>query len=118
MICSCSDETPCHIGDGGDSTSHGVCRQIDDCGIDGDSISRGVGGLDDNRVYGDSVSGSVGSLERCIHTIDTSLSTWLQESRDSLTAFAKNIKEGDIIYWDHDDQEREMAWSKRREGVD
>ena len=46
------DETPCHIGDVGDSTSHGVCRLIDDCGIDGDSISRGVGGLVDNRVDG------------------------------------------------------------------
>ena len=33
---------------------------------DGDSISRGVGGLDDNSVDGDSVSGSVGSLEQCI----------------------------------------------------
>jgi len=115
-ICSCP--ALCLIGDGSNSTSHGVGRHIDDRGIDGDSISRGVGSLVDNRVYGDSVSGSVGSLERCIHTIDTSLSTWLQESRDSLTAFAKNIKEGDIIYWDHDDQEREMAWSKRREGVD
>ncbi len=92
----------CLIGDGGNSTSHGVSRHIDDRGIDGDSISRGVGGLVDNRVYGDSVSGSVGSLERCIHTIDTSLSTWLQESRDSVTAFAKNIKEGDIIYWFRD----------------
>jgi hypothetical protein len=33
-------------------TSHGVCRLIDDRGIDGDSISRGVGGLVDNRVDG------------------------------------------------------------------
>jgi len=57
----CSDETLCLIGDGGDSTSHGVCRHIDDRGIDGDSISRGVGGLVDNRVYGNSVSG-IGSL--------------------------------------------------------
>ena len=31
-----------------------------------DSISCGVGGLDDNSVDGDSVSGSVGSLEQCI----------------------------------------------------
>ena len=53
MICSCSDETLCLIGDGGDSTSQGVCRLIDDRGgIDGDSISRGVGGLVDNRVDG------------------------------------------------------------------
>ncbi len=62
MICSCSDETLCLIGDGGDSTSHGVCRLIDDRDIDGDSISCGVGGLVNNRVDGDSVSGSVGSL--------------------------------------------------------
>jgi hypothetical protein len=41
-----------HIGDAGGSTSHGVCRLIDDRGIDGDSISRGVGGLVDNRVDG------------------------------------------------------------------
>jgi hypothetical protein len=34
MICSCSDETLCHIGDGGNSTSHGVCRLIDNRGID------------------------------------------------------------------------------------
>jgi hypothetical protein len=61
-----------------------MCPLIDDCGIDGDSISRGVGGLDNNRVDGDSVSGSVGILERCIHTINTSLSTWLQESRGLL----------------------------------
>ncbi len=59
-ICSCS--ALCLIGDGGNSTSHGVCRHIDDRGIDGDSISRGVSGLVDNRVYGDLVSGSVGSL--------------------------------------------------------
>ena len=50
MICSCSDETPCHIGDGGESTSLGVCRLIEDYGIDGDSISRGVGGLVDNAT--------------------------------------------------------------------
>ena len=54
----------CLIGDGGNPTSHGVCRHIDDRGIDGDSISRGVGGLDDNSVDGDSVSGSVGSLKQ------------------------------------------------------
>ncbi len=45
-ICSCP--ALCLIGDGGNLTSHGVCRHIDDRGIDGDSISRGVGGLDDN----------------------------------------------------------------------
>jgi hypothetical protein len=32
MICSCSDETLCLIGNGRDSTSHGVCRLIDDRG--------------------------------------------------------------------------------------
>ena len=71
-ICSCSDETLCLIGDGGDSTSHGVSRLIDDRGIDGDSISCGVGGLVDNRVDGDSVSGSVGSLadNRVVRTDD------------------------------------------------
>ncbi len=58
-ICSCS--TLCLIGDGGDSTIHGVCRHIDDRGIDSDSICRGVSGLVENRVDGDSVSSS-GSL--------------------------------------------------------
>jgi hypothetical protein len=60
-ICSCP--ALCLIGDGGNLTSHGVSRHIDNRGIDRDSISRGVGGLVDYRVYGDSVSGSVGSLE-------------------------------------------------------
>jgi hypothetical protein len=99
-----------------------VCRHIDDRGIDGDSISRGVGGLVDNRVYGDSVSGSVGSLEQRIHTINSSLSTWLQESRDSLTAFAKNIKDGDIIYWVQGlcpNREKSLALGERGlEGLD
>ncbi len=45
-ICSCP--VLCLVGDGGNPTSHGVCRHIDERGIDGDSISRGVGGLDDN----------------------------------------------------------------------
>jgi hypothetical protein len=40
-----------------------MSRHIDNRGIDGDLISRGVGGLVDYRVYGDSVSGSDGSLE-------------------------------------------------------
>ena len=96
-ICSCP--ALCLIGDGGNLTSHGVCRHIDDRGIEGDSISSGVGGLVDNCVYGDSVSGSVGSLERCIHTIDTSLSTWSQESCDFLAKFVRNIEGGNIIYW-------------------
>jgi len=98
-ICSCP--VSCLIGDGGNSTSHGVCRHIDDRGIDGDSIS---------------------SLERCIHTIVTSLSTWLQESRDSLTVFAKNIKEGDIIYWVQGlcpNREKSLALGERGlEGLD
>jgi hypothetical protein len=42
-ICSCP--ALCLIGDGGNSTSHCVCRHTDDHGIDGDSISRGVGVL-------------------------------------------------------------------------
>ena len=29
MICSCSDKTPCHIGDCGGSFSHNICRLID-----------------------------------------------------------------------------------------
>ena len=33
MICSCSDKTTCNIGDGGDSTSHGVCPLIDDMAL-------------------------------------------------------------------------------------
>jgi hypothetical protein len=36
-------------------------------------------------------------VKLCIHTIDTSLSSWSQESRDYLAEFAKNIKERDII---------------------
>ncbi len=58
-ICSCF--ALCLIGVGGDSTSHGVCRHIDDRGIDGDSICRGVSGLVENRVD-DSDSVSSGSL--------------------------------------------------------
>ena len=93
-ICSCP--ALCLIGDGGNLTSHGVCRHIDDRGIEGDSISSGVGGLVDNCVYGDSVSGSVGSLERCIHTINMSLSSWLQESRDFFAEFAKKTSNNGI----------------------
>ena len=47
----------CLIGDGGDLTSHSVCRLIDD-------------------LDGNSVSSSVGSLEQCIDTINMSLSSW------------------------------------------
>jgi hypothetical protein len=70
----------CLIGDGGGSTSHSVCRLID-------------------NFDGDSVSGSVGSLERCIHKIYTSLSSWSQEFCNFLSEFAKNIKERETIYW-------------------
>ena len=72
-ICSCP--ALCLIGDGGNPTSHGVCRNIDDRGIDGDLISRGVGGLVDNSVYGDSVSGRVGRLidNRVVRTDDIEL---------------------------------------------
>jgi hypothetical protein len=47
----------------------------------------------------DSVSSSVGSLEQCIDTINTYLSSWTQESREYLYEIAKDIKEGQIIYW-------------------
>jgi hypothetical protein len=57
-----------------------VCRLIDD-------------------LDSDSVSSSVGSLERCIDTINTYLSSWTQESREYLYEIAKDIKEGQIIYW-------------------
>ncbi len=53
--------------------------------------------LDDRD--GDLVSSSVGSLERCLHTINTSLCSWSPESRNFLSEFAKNIKERDTIYW-------------------
>ena len=57
-----------------------VCRLIDD-------------------LDSDSVSSSVGSLEQCIDTINTYLSSWTQESREYLYEIAKDIKEGQIIYW-------------------
>ena len=47
----------------------------------------------------DSVSSSIGSLERCIYTINTSLSSWSPESRNFLSDFAKNIKPKNTIYW-------------------
>ena len=47
----------------------------------------------------DWVSSSVGSLERCLHMINTSLCSWLPESRNFLSEFAKNIKERETIYW-------------------
>jgi hypothetical protein len=54
---------------------------------------------DDNDDDIGLVSSSVGSLERCIDTINTSLSLWTQESREYLAEIAKNIKEGGTIYW-------------------
>ena len=54
--------------------------------------------------------------------INTSLSTWLQESRDSLAAFAKNIEERDTIYWVHGlcpNLEKSLALGERGlEGLD
>jgi len=38
-------------------------------------------------------------VEQCIHTINTSLSSWPQKSRDYSTEFVKNIKERNNIYW-------------------
>ena len=55
-------------------------------------------GNDDDDDIG-LVSSSVGSLERCIDTTNTSLSSWSQESREKLAEIAKNIKEGGTIYW-------------------
>jgi hypothetical protein len=57
----------------------------------------------DDRDYNDDdiglVSSSVCSLKRCIYTINTSLSSWSQESRNFLSDFAKNIKPKKTIYW-------------------
>ena len=107
-------KTLCLIGNGRDSTSHGVYRLIDDRGgIDGDSISGGVGGLVDNRVDG---------LKRCLHTIGTFLCSWSQEYREYLAEFAKNIKEGEIIYWVQGlcpNREKSLALGERGlEGLD
>ena len=55
-------------------------------------------GILDDRD-GDLVSSSVGSLEQCLHMINTSLCSWLPESRNFLSEFAKNIKERETIYW-------------------
>ena len=79
LICHCCDDLLMlrrdplrHIGDGGDSTSHGVGRLIDDRGIDGDSISRGVVGLIDN--CGGSINsishGICGRLNKCWWWLD------------------------------------------------
>ena len=38
-------------------------------------------------------------MKLCIDTINTSLSSWSQESRGLLAVFVKNIKKGDIVYW-------------------
>ncbi len=83
------------IGDGGNSTRHSVCRLIDD--------------LD-------------GNPERCIHTINTSLSSWSQESLNFFAEFSKNIKERDIIYWVQGlcpNREKSLALGERGlEGLD
>ena len=55
--------------------------------------------VDVDDLDGNSVRSSVGSLKRCIDTINTSLSSWSQESCNFLSEFAKNIKEQDTIYW-------------------
>jgi hypothetical protein len=60
-----------------------------ECGDDGDDNDDDIG----------LVSSSVSSLKRCIYTINTSLSSWSQESRGFLAKLVRNIKEGQIIYW-------------------
>ena len=54
--------------------------------------------------------------------IDTSLSSWSQESRNFLSEFAKNIKEQDIIYWVQGlcpNREKSLALGERGlEGLD
>jgi hypothetical protein len=60
-----------------------------ECDDDGDDDDDNIG----------LVSSSVSSLKRCIYTINTSLSSWSQESRNFLSDFAKNIKPKKTIYW-------------------
>jgi hypothetical protein len=67
-------------------TAAGFAAECDD---DGDNDD------DDTRL----VSSSVCSLKRCIYTMNTSLSSWSQESRNFLSDFAKNIKPKKTIYW-------------------
>jgi len=55
-------------------------------------VSPTFGILDDRD--GDSVSSSVGSLERGLHTINMSLCSSSQESRNFLSEFAKTSKNG------------------------
>jgi hypothetical protein len=91
MICSCSDETLCLIGNDRDSTSHGVCCLIDDRGgIDGDSISLGVGGLVDNRVNG---------VKRCIQRLTHFYARGHKSVVNTWLILQKKNKEGEIIYW-------------------
>jgi hypothetical protein len=63
-----------------------------------------------------------GNLERCIHTINTSLSLWSQESLSFFVEFSKNIKERDIIYWVQGlcpNREKSLALGERGlEGLD
>jgi hypothetical protein len=71
---------------------------------------------DDNDDDIGLISSSVGSLERCLHTINTSLCLWSPESRNFLSEFAKNIKEGDTIYWVQGlcpNREKSLALGKR-----
>ena len=83
-------------------------------------VSPTFGILDDRD--GDLVSSSVGSLERCLHTINTSLCSWSPESRNFLSEFAKNIKERDTIYWVQGlcpNREKSLALGERGlEGLD
>jgi hypothetical protein len=83
-------------------------------------VSPSFGILDDHD--GDSVSSSVGSLERCLHTINTSLYLWSPESRNFLSEFAKNIKERKTIYWVQGlcpNRDKSLALGKRGlEGLD
>ena len=105
-ICSCSDGTLCFIGD------HGVCQLIDDRGIDGDSIDEEQHEVDVSGANTMHVRSCIHHsllflamdqpkepVKRCIDTINTSLSSWSQESLDFLAKFVRNIKEGEIIYW-------------------
>jgi len=83
-------------------------------------VSPTFGILDDRD--GDSVSSSVGSLERCLHTINTSLCSWSPESGNFLSEFAKNIRERDAIYWVQGlcpNREKSLALGERGlEGLD
>jgi len=61
-------------------------------------------------------------VKLCIDSINTSLSSWSQESREYLNEIAKNIKEGQIIYWVQGlcaNREKSLALGERGlEGLD